>query len=207
LAGAFILTFSGGSLVALEKQEAKDESVQPPVAETFSALAIVMGNFATGRSTRLQIRIDRWSTAEEREQLLSKIIELGDPKDRRGLAQDQAEALRAQKECGFIRSTAVSARGPGERLRYAWQWREEGTGKRRLVLALDRPIGFLELRASGRTLDYGITLIVIDLDENNEGSGFLSLGTMIIYDKETKRLTLENYSTEPVRLNQVRKTS
>jgi hypothetical protein len=207
---ASILAFSSGELVAQEKQEAKDEWVQPTLPERFSTWAVVMGTHASGLNTRLQIKIDRWSTPEEREQLLAKIVELSDSKNRRVMADKQAEALRKQKECGFIRATGAAAARRGstsERLRYAWQWREEGTGKRRLVLALDRPIDFLELVRGGRTLDYGITIVVLDLDENNEGSGLLSLGTMVTFDKDTERLTLENYSSEPVRLMNVKKTS
>jgi hypothetical protein len=209
------LTLPSTGLVAPEKQEAKpeatDEWVQPPLPETFTTNALVMGTHATGAQTRLQIKVERWSTPEEREQLLAKIIELGEGDNRRKLAQDQAKALQNQKECGFIRDTspnpAASRRQfPSERLRYAWQWRVEGTAKRRLVLALDRPIGFMELYRSGRTLDYGITIIVLDLDEKNEGSGLLSLGTMVTFDQDTKRLTMENYSSEPVRLLNVRKT-
>ena len=90
-------------------------------------------------------------------------------------------------------------------MRYAWQWRE---GKnRRLLLALDRPIGFLELRRSGRTLDYGVSIIVLDIDGNDEGSGLISTGTKVTYDEETERIVMEYYSTEPVRLTNVRKTS
>jgi hypothetical protein len=207
-----VLTLPGSVLVAQEEQKATDDWVQPELPESFNAWAVSMGTHFTGANTSLLIKIDRWSTPEEREQILSSIIELGAPDNRRKLAEDQAKVLQKQKECGFIRSTSASPRAarrsfPSERLRYCWQWREEGSSRRRLVLALDRPLGFAEVIYGGRTLDYGMTIIVLDLDANQEGSGLLSMGTMVTFDNDTKRLTLENYSSEPVRLNNVRKSS
>lgn len=181
----------GSSLVAQEEE-------QPTLPETFSAFAIVMGNIATGANTSIQIRISRWSTPEEREHLLNTIVEKGEDPD---ALRDE---LQKQDETGFIRTTNMRSRFPSERLRYAWQWRDGEN--RRLILALDRPIGFLELRRSGRTLDYGVTIIILDLDGNGEGTGLISTGTKVTYDKEAQRMVMENYGSEPVRLTTVRKT-
>ena len=159
-----------------------------------------MGNIATGRTDSIMIRITRWTAPEERDALLATIIE--HPEDREALR----DALQKQEECGFLRGSDVGSRWPSERLRYAWQWRIEGTGKRRIVLALDRPIGGVELWRSTRTLQYNVSIIVLDIDENGEGSGLAAVGTKLTYDKELQRFVMENYSSEPVRLTSVRKT-
>lgn len=197
---AFIVTLPASWLVAQEAQSGGGDWKQPPLPETFNAFAIVMGAIGTGQTESLMIRITRWSTPEERESLLATIIE--NPDDEEALRN----ALQKQEETGFIRGTNVAARWPSERLRYAWQWRVEGTGKRRIILALDRSLGFVELWASARTLQYQVSVIVLDIDENGEGSGILSVGTKIRYDKDLQRFVMENYSTEPVRLTNVRKT-
>jgi hypothetical protein len=201
LLAAFVVALPAGQLAAQETQTSGDKWEQPSLPETFSAFAVVMGAIATGATESIMIRITRWSTAEERESLLATIIE--NPDDKEALSK----ALQKQTETGFIKSSTVDGRWPSERLRYAWQWRVKGTGKRRIVLALDRPIGGIELWASARTLDYQVSIIVLDIDENGQGEGILSVGTKVSYDKDLQRIIMESYSTEPVRLTTVRKTS
>jgi hypothetical protein len=198
---ACVLTLPASRLAAQEGESASAGWQQPPLPETFSALAIVMGNIATGRNERIMIRITRWTTPEERDGLIATIIEKPD--------DDEAlrNALQKQEETGFIRGSTVGAGWPSERLRYAWQWVDEETGNRRIVLGLDRPIGGLELWRQSRALQYQITVIVLDVDKNGEGTGLLSVGTQINYDPDLQRFVVEYYSSEPVRLTTVRKTS
>ena len=53
--------------------------------------------------------------------------------------------------------------------------------------------------------DYDMTLIVMDLDENNEGEGQLMVGVQLDLNQETGELVIETFGSEPVRLNRVRK--
>jgi len=192
LVAVFVLSLPASRLAAQEAESG--------LPETFSAFAIVMGHIGTGRTEGLTIRITRWSTDEEREHLLSTIVER--PEDEDALHDE----LQDQEETGFVRGDA-GTRWPSERLRYARELRDPETGKRRIVLALARPLGFLELWRSSRTLDYTVTIIVLDVDENGEGDGLLMAGTKVNFDREAQRFVLEYYSTEPVRLTNVRKTS
>ena len=73
-------------------------------------------------------------------------------------------------------------------------------------MGLDRPLGFVELWDASRTLDYTVTVIVLDIDENGQGAGVLAMGTKVTYDPDFQRILMEYYSTEPVRLTNVRKT-
>ena len=88
-------------------------------------------------------------------------------------------------------------------LRYAYQTKLD-EGGRRIVLATDRPIGFREARNSSRSMDYPFTIIEIHLNANDEGEGKILAGTKIYIDKE-KNLVLENYGTQPVRFNNIRR--
>jgi hypothetical protein len=167
--------------------------------ETFRAFAVVTGNIATGANTTVQMTVSRWSSDEERAELLTTLIEKGQ--------EDFIEALSKQEETGFIRVTGRGAnlsRFPSQRLRYAREFREGNM--RRIVLALDRPIGFMEAVRNPRTTDYDFTFIVFDInEEENEGQGVMAVGVKLKVDMEKKTLEVENYSSEPVRLTKVSK--
>jgi hypothetical protein len=154
----------------------------------------------TGRSTTMDITVTRWTTDEEREFLLTELIEKGQ--------EDFIKALQKQEETGFVRVTGRAAElstFPSERLRYAREFKDGD--KRRLVLALDRPISFFEAMRRPRWSDYNFSLIVIDLDEEGKGEGSLALAVKLAVDRENKRLVVENYGSEPLRLTRVSKTN
>jgi hypothetical protein len=191
-------------LAALPSAAGQDEDVR----ETFRAFAVAMGTtnppiLPPGRSTTLQITITRWSTPEERGHLLTQLIENG--------AKALVDALQKQEETGFVRATGPTARGarnpfPSERLRYAWQFKGEG-GKRRIVLALDRYITMAEAVHRPRWRDHDISFIVLDVDAEGKGEGQLAMAVQMGVNQEKKQLVIENYGTEPIRLNSVSKTN
>ena len=76
-------------------------------------------------------------------------------------------------------------------------------GGRRIVLAMDRYIGIREARNQPRSIDYPFTLIEIRVDRNGKGEGKMSVATKINFDKKKNVIELENYASEPVRLNNV----
>ena len=73
-----------------------------------------------------------------------------------------------------------------------------------VVLATDRRIGFAESWRSARTLDYNVTLIVLNLDENGQGDGQLMLGAVFAWDEANEQLIIESFASEPIRLTRVR---
>ena len=72
------------------------------------------------------------------------------------------------------------------------------------MLATDRYITFAEARDNPRVSDYPFTLLEIRLDKNGEGVGKAAVATKISFDKKKNQMELENYGTEPVRLNEVK---
>lgn len=180
--------------------------------ETYEAFAVAMGTsnppvIPVGTTATVQINITRWTTPEEREMLLTELVENGQ--------EALVNALRKQKETGWIlnrsrtmQSTRARAMmgtsAPSERLRYAWQI-DLGDGKRRIVAALDRPIGFAESVRQPRWRDYDLTLIVMDVDEKGEGEGQLAMGVRLAVEPEVPRLVIESFGSEPVRLTRLRK--
>ena len=176
---------------------------QEKFRETYEMFAVAMGTsnppiIPPGTNMTLQINITRWTTDEEREALFAELIENG----QQGLYQ----ALQKQEETGWARSRGTSAMRtfPREVIRYARQF-DLGEGKRRIVLALDRPISFWEAVNQPRWRDYDITLVVMDVDAKGEGEGQLAMGVRLQLNMETKQLVIENFGSEPVRLNRIRK--
>jgi hypothetical protein len=180
-------------------------TAQEKFRESYSARVVNMSTtnppiLPTGGTTTMNITVTRWTKDEEREFLLTELIEKGQ--------EDFIKALQKQEETGFVRVTGRGAElstFPSERLRYAREFRD---GKKRtLVLALDRPISFFEAIRRPRSYDYNFSLIVIDLDENGKGEGSLALAVKLGVDRENKRLIVENFGTEPLRLTTVNKTN
>jgi len=165
-----------------------------------TAFAINMSNIATGANNTVNIKVDAWSTPEEREKLIATIVE----------QKPEALVKALQKMPAKGRFWIPTLRGSdphnlrlGLTLRYAWQ-QPLPEGGRRIVLAADRTIGFEEARNQPRSIDYPITLFEIRVNKDGEGEGKLAYYTKIRFDKEKKVMEIENYSSEPVRLNNLK---
>jgi hypothetical protein len=89
-------------------------------------------------------------------------------------------------------------------IKYAWHT-TDADGGHRIVIAFDRYIGYWEARNQPRTIDYPFTLIEIHLNKDGEGQGKMAVATKITFDKKKQQLELENFSTEPVRLNNIKR--
>lgn len=161
--------------------------------ERFRAIAVVMGNIATGRNSYLDIVISRWTTPAEREMLLEVLMQ-GDQNAFR-------EALARQEMTGWLKLPDTLR----HELRYAWVRAQREDGSREIILATDRVIPFVEAWNRPRSFDYDISLIELELDANNEGSGMAAVG--VRFKVDGNHLTIENYGTQPVNLNAIRKTN
>jgi hypothetical protein len=161
--------------------------------ESFTAFAINMGTIGTGANSSVDITIERWSTDAERDTLVKAF----QAKQQDGLL---SALQKVKQRVGFIRLPNTL----GYDLRYARQVPDE-EGGRRILIATDRRIGFAEARNQPRTIDYPFTLIEMRLNRANEGVGKMAVATKITWNKEKHVLELENYSSEPVRLNNIRK--
>ena len=170
------------------------ESGPEPVAQTETFRATVQATGVVGGQTSVLISISRWSTDAEREELLRILAEEGD--------KALADALEKQDETGFLRFPGGRTQFPSVRLRYAREFVNEG--RRQIVLGTDRPIGLLEAARRPRTYDYQLSLITLDLGEDNRGTGVMAVGVQMGLDEETGALEIKNMGTQPVRLTNVR---
>lgn len=162
-----------------------------PLPLHLTAWAVNMSNIGTGSNAIVNITIERWSTDEERQQLITAFLEKGPDK--------LLDTLQDLKRVGFIRLPTTL----GYDLHFA---RETPLpeGGHRIVIATDRRISFAEARNRPRSIDYPFTLIEIRLKPDGTGEGKMSVATKISYNKKDKVIELENYASEPVRLTNVK---
>jgi hypothetical protein len=165
-----------------------------------TAWAVNMSNIATGRNEVVDLRITRWTTPAERKKLLETIVEDNPNQILRELTRLPSHGrLRVPGHTGPDPHKIVL----GWDLHYAWH-EPLDEGGHRIMLATDRYITFQEARNQPRTIDYPFTLVEIRLNRDGEGVGKASVFTKIRFDKKKNIMELENYSSEPVRLQQVK---
>jgi hypothetical protein len=162
--------------------------------EQYQANAIVQTG---GGSSVAQINIYRWSTDEERAELLEAIEKATEdpPKNSREIAK----ALRGQKKVGY----AFFAGKQGYPLRYARSF-DLGGGKRQIILATDRPVSFQEVYQQSQLGDFDVSLVVLNLDESGKGDGRLSLGTEVKWNDQEGKIEITNVTSQPIKLGDVR---
>ncbi len=176
---------------ALAHANAPQASVKNPSELRLTATAVNLSGVGRFRTEQLEIVIDRWSSDEERDRLMDML---------KGKGSDQALAALQQVKprAGYIRTTT--------RLGWDLQFAGEDAlpdGGRRIVFATDRPIGFFEAWNRPRSSDYGYMVCWIRLDKNGSGDGKLSVLAQVSYDEARKKIVVEDYGIEPVRLTRV----
>jgi hypothetical protein len=163
------------------------------------SFAVNMSNNLTGANGIIQIVLDQWSTEQERMELLQTV-----PKGQ----DDLVRALQKRPVKGRINIPGWQGPDPqnyrlGWDLRYAWH-EPLPDGGDRIVLATDRQMSFREITNNPRTTDYPFLLIQIHLTKDGtKGEGKMAAFTQIRYDKKKNVMEIENYGTEPVRLNNI----
>ena len=196
------LTLAGVAIVVSTATSASPQADKPTLQLPLrlSAFAVSMATAAPGATAVMDIRVKRWSTQAERENLITTAVEKG---------QDALlRALQKMPDHGRISIPGWTGPDPhnarlGWTLHYAFVTPGEDGGYR-IGIATDRYIGMWEARNQPRTIDYPFSLIEIRLGKDGKGVGKMAVATKIDFDKKKKQLVLENYSSEPVRLNEVK---
>jgi hypothetical protein len=178
------LTAAACALLVLQPV-AQGQSNFPP--EEFQAIAIVNNELGSGAG-RVDIRVTRWSSDSERDQLVNALVSKG--------PDELLKQLIKAKPVGYIKTPDSL----GYDLHFATQ-RPGADGGRDIVIATDRPIGFWEASNRPRTIDYPFTVIQMQMGKDGKGKGTMSYATKIRVIDRT--LELENFSTAPVMLTEI----
>ena len=159
--------------------------------ERFTAFAMDLNGRAGRNTATVDIAIDHWSTEQERDRLLASLKEKGSD----GLLED----LQKADEIGYIR-TASSLGYP---LHFAYQSALPGGG-RRILIATDRRMSFLEVTSTSRTRDYPFMIVELRLGPDGKGEGkLMPLARVTQYPDDV--VEIENYQFQPVRLTNVKR--
>jgi len=158
----------------------------------FDAVAVNMSNVGPRGQIRLQIRVNRWSTDEERAKLMEALKAQG-----RG-GRDLANTLFGKESVGSIRESQSLAYD----LRYSRSIPTESG--RQIILATDRRIAFAEAWRASRTMDYNVSLIVLEVDAEGRGEGQIMLGAEFGWDEDKNQVEITHFASQPIRLNNVR---
>jgi hypothetical protein len=152
------------------------------------AWAVNLNNGA--RTNTVDIVIERWSTPEEIEKLRGVMIE-----DRTRLL-DAVQKIKPR--CGYFRTSNTL----GWDVQFAHETQMDD-GTRKIVIGTDRPVSFFEARNNPRSRDYEFTLAEIRMPKEGKGQGKAIPAAKLTWDKQKNTLEIENYSREPVRLNEI----
>jgi hypothetical protein len=188
--------------VVLGQPASSQTQGQPTLGDKLeiSAFAVNMSNIGTGRNAVVDIQVNSWSTEAEREKLITTMIEKG-PKAL--LSELQKMPVRGRWRIPGHMGPDPHQLALGHDIHYSRQV-PRPDGGRQIVLATDRYIGFVEARNQPRSIDYPFTLMEIHVNKDGEGEGKMAVATKITFDKDKKTIELENYSSEPVRLNAIK---
>ena len=155
-----------------------------------SALAVNMSNIGRVGADTVLMDINRWSTEAERTALMDTFLQKGPDK--------LLSALQKQPSVGFIRLPTLSDTTCGTRRGSAPE------GGRRILVATDRRIGFWEARNQPRSIDYPFTLIEIRVGQGRQRRRQDLGGHQDHVRQRQADVVLENYASEPVRLQSVK---
>lgn len=163
----------------------------------FTAFAVNLGVIPapvpdTGpRTGVVDVILKRDSTDEEREKLVAALQEGG----QNGLLK----AIQKMPSVGRIRAPGQI----GLDIRYA-QTRPTRDGRRDVFLLSDRPVRFFEEVNQTRSADFPFVVVDLKVDQNGKGDGQLLPAASIEASQDMKFIDIDNFTTEPIRLQNVR---
>jgi hypothetical protein len=158
--------------------------------ERFRAFAVDMTDPAFTRSGFVDIVINRWPTKTEQAKILGALDE----------GQDAfVKALGKNRRIGYIQTPDSI----GWDLHYVQVVPGEDGG-RTITLMTERQIGFWESVNRPRSIDFPLMWIELRLDKEGRGEGTMFLAAKASGSLKHRYLVMENFTTQSVRLNNVR---
>lgn len=138
-------------------------------------------------TARIELQVKRWSSPDERSNLLKALTDKG---------QDELlHKLSGAKSVGTIRVNTQLA----WELRYAREIPDEEGGTR-VFLATDRPMTAYEIWNEPRYSQYPFTLIDLRFPREGEPTGTLMLAARVTADKDGRFINVENFATQPIQI-------
>ena len=181
IAGIFVIAGLGLGISDLNAQKKKSETIQ----------AYAWGqDRRAGRSFSMNIIIQSYSTPEDQKVLIDAF--------NKGGHDELVKAVQKLPNRGRIAMTGTV----GTDIAYVRSFPTE-TG-RRLRIVTDRPIYFREAYHSGRSMQYDLTILELNINQSNadKSTGSLILGARIRLNK-SGQIEVESYGSGPWRVTNV----
>jgi hypothetical protein len=162
-------------------------AAQDPVARYYGTIVNMQAEIPGTATTPVNIVVNRWSTAEEQEQVLTTVLEQG------------GKALL----CVLQKLPAVGSFAPigGVGFNVPYATRSRGAdGVERVLLLTDRPMSFAERWYGGRSTEYPYMLIEMEIKPGGEGAGRIIVAARLSADKFNRTLVVENLDIQPMQL-------
>lgn len=179
---------------------AQDEKPKKPKSEKFGALAYLphgAGPAMVGAGARVNVDlyVNSYTSDADAKTLAAALIEGGSP--------SLLKQLEKAKSIGKVRLVGRAGFYDFKLIRS-----HQIEGGRRIYAVGDRPMGFLEVYAGGRSMDYPFGIMQLDLKRNEkgkeEGKGALIYAARIKV-LENNRIEVESYGVGAIELMAVRK--
>ena len=173
-------------------EQAQPNPTPEPKPEHFSAVASLPRSPA--RTAWVDVRISRYTDDATTQRMAAVLVEGGD------------DALVKELEnAETIGHASLTMRVGAFNLKLI-RSRKTPTG-RRIVGVSDRPIGFLEAYRFGRSMDYKLGILMLDLTRNKKGKE-VGAGILLYASKvkiENGQLEIEYVGMQPIKLRNVSK--
>jgi len=157
----------------------------------YSAVAMGTGvtGAAAGRAARVDIDIYRWTAPDERQRIL-ELLATGDGKKIRSTLDD-AESV------GRVRLVG----GSGYDLIYAWHVEE--AGKKRVVVAMNRPFLSTPGATVGGDVQFMVGIAVLDFEGSEVGKGVIAPAVELEIEPDG-RIEVSESAADPITLTTVK---
>ena len=150
------------------------EKTQP---EHYSAVWAVVGGVGGGTTVPIDVRINRYNTEADIQKLADQLKEFGTDALRRTLEKEDVGQLSGTGRVGVPIAIA----------------RKLTDGKKTIIRVVTaRNLSFVEIRYSGRSVDYPYTILQLELDENGKGTGTAIGAAKIRFNKKANTYEIES---------------
>lgn len=183
---------AAGLAVAAILGTAASAAAQDPVARYYGVIVNMQAEVPGTATTPVNIVVNRWSTAEEQDRVLTTVLEQG------GKA-----LLGVLQKLPAVGSVAPVG-GIGFNVPYATRSRG-ADGIERVLLLTDRPMSFAERWYGGRSTEYPFMLIEMEIKPGGEGAGRIIVAARLSADKFNRTLVVENLDIQPMQLTNLKR--
>ena len=160
--------------------------------EGYTGTAIGTGGPASAKSTGFNLRVDRYTSDEEVDQLAALLKEKGPDALRRAMEKLDVGRINPTGSVGNQVAVARKRQAASDTI---------------ITVVTARIMPFVELYRSGRTTDYPFGFLQLKVNDKGEGSGQIMVAAKIRFDKKKGHYEIESYGNQYIKAVNVRPSS